>query len=177
MAGKHTRFNVEDIEDNTSVQSTSPASPRLSQVTSTTNSALSVYVTPPSSPGGSKSPTRRSSDRESVDEGDGLSPQRRVAFPREFQVSSPLAAHGDGSIPPLVAQHSLNYTDTVEPVPMTLFYRQDSGDTKSVTRRRPTLKELHDPIRVDEVRLLSLIFWSLRPVGALKSSVHPKQCL
>jgi hypothetical protein len=33
---------------------------------------------------------------------------------------------------------------------MTMFYREDSSDNRGFNQRRPTLKELHEPMRVDE---------------------------
>ena len=154
MTGKQTRFDVEDIDDQTSVASAS-ASPHLSHATFTT-SALSVYVTPQSSPILStrrpKDDIRRSNDLLNVDGGEALPTQPRIRPVREFEVSSPAASNSDGDrIHPLATQRSLDYADTVERVPMTLFYRQDSRDNQGVSQRRPTLKELHEPIRADAV--------------------------
>jgi hypothetical protein len=150
MTAKQTRFDVEDIDDHTSVASVS-ASPHLSHATSTT-SALSVYVTPQSSP---ILDARRSTDHNrnnnDLDGSEALPTQSTVVGPvREFQVSSPATSPSHVQ-PGLATQHSLDFADTVERVPMTMFYREDSSDNRGFNQRRPTLKELHEPMRVDEV--------------------------
>ena len=145
MATKQTRFNVEDVDDSTAVS----ASPHLMSCATSTTSALSVYVTPPSSPKVSSSDSARvSTERLSGNEVDGSPPRKVVRIVRDFEISTPTSSDG-GNVSSPTTQPSLNYTDTVERVPMTMFYRQDSGNTRG--HGRPTLRELHDPIPANKV--------------------------
>ena len=114
MARKKTRFDIEDVEDDTySLEETMGISLALKESERGLHSDAN-------------SPSKTIASRFSA-----MTPEKTSPGTPESDIGS------------------LSYTKTAEAVPMTLLYRQDSAQRGAELPRRPTLKDLHDPIQVN----------------------------
>ncbi|XP_065836983.1 solute carrier family 12 member 2-like isoform X2 [Oscarella lobularis] len=113
MARKKTRFDIEDVEDDTySLEETMGISLALKESERGLHSDAN-------------SPSKTIASRFSA-----MTPEKTSPGTPESDIGS------------------LSYTKTAEAVPMTLLYRQDSAQRGAELPRRPTLKDLHDPIQI-----------------------------